>query len=188
VQGEVYSFQHCGTEDYGQKNCDPSNYGATPSFFYPQNIAIDFSSAILQPPTPANFTLTFSPWPNPMPQQATITGTLSIPPAAANPGPVNLSYVIEPVNAIFTVPSANVCPGNTYAFNPGNTVISNGSPPLSVTIPQGQTSATFTITVQTLPNQAFNVQVVAWQTNGTAYNGAAAPNVQSAWCLTVPGA
>jgi hypothetical protein len=188
VQGEVYQFQPCDTVDYGQKNCDPRYYANTPSFTYPQNLVLDFATPALQPPTQAPWTLTFGAWPNPVPAAATITGTVSIPNAAQNPGPLQISYVIEPIDPVLTLPSAQVCPGNQYNFNPGNNVVNNGQggpPPFTVTIPQGQTSVTFPVTVQTYNSNLYNVQVVAWQPSGTL-NGNTVPNLESAYCLTVP--
>lgn len=178
VQGEVYTFQHCS-------DCDPSYYSNTPSYTYPENITIDFATPGLQPPTQAPWALSFSEWPATVAQQTQITGTVTIPDAGANPGPIQISYVVEPVSTLLTTPSDEACPGNQYAFVPGNNVLNNGSPPLTVTIPAGKVSVDFPLTVQTYNSQPYNVQVVAWQARGTI-NGTSVPNLESAWCLTVP--
>jgi hypothetical protein len=58
---------------------------------------------------------------------------------------------------------------------PGNNVLDNGNAPLTITIPAGQTQATFPLVLQTFNSDTYNVQVVSWQPTG---------NLQAAWCLT----
>lgn len=183
-QGEVFGYQPCDHMVF--TNCSQFNFSNSPSATYDQPIVIDFSNPTLQLPATAPWTLTFTPWPQTVPTNATITGTVQVTNGpASSPVTINLTYVVQPQNTVTTLPSNQACPGNQYQFNASSNVVNNGSPPLSVTIPAGQTSVSFPLSFQTFNGNNYNVQVIAWLPS-TALGGSTVVNPQAAWCLTVP--
>lgn len=179
IQGEAYTFPlEVGI-------LVRAGFGATHSYTYNQDIKVNFSDPGLQPPAKAPWTLKFSPWPQTVGTEAKVTGMLAISNASDNPGTINLSYVVQPKSPLLTLPSTQVCPGNKTTFVPGNNVVNNGQPPLTIKIPDGKTSVSFPVTFQTFNTNNYNVQVVAWQPKATI-DDKAVINPQSAWCLTVP--
>lgn len=183
VQGEVFQYQPCDSTTF--YDCTPDNYSNTPSATFTQPIVVDFSTPALQPPAPAPWTLSFSPWPQTVPTNATVTGTVTLSGPAANDTSILLTYVVQPQNTVNTLPTNEACQGNQYSFNPSVNVVNNGAPPLNVTIPRGQTAASFQLTFQTFNGNNYNVQALAWLPN-TLVNGQTVVNPESAWCLTVP--
>lgn len=162
------------------------NYGNFPSSTINEPIEIDFSNPSLQPPEPAPWSLTFGSYAQTRGKAiATTTGTVTLNQPAAADTQINLSYVIQPQQQMLTVPASEACQGNTTSFNPGNSILNNGQPPLSITIPAGKASANFSLTFQTFNNDTYNVQVVAWLPS-TDLGGQSITNPQSAWCLTPP--
>jgi hypothetical protein len=170
--GEAYTFVNKSTKT-------PPSYGSPNEASAQTTFSLDFTNPTLQPPAAAPWTLSFGPYSSsPLGNdyvQTTGTVTLSPPPTSATE--INLSYVIQPQQSLQTLPSPQVCPGNTSSFIPSNSVVNNGSPPLTITIPAGQTSASFPLTLETFNSSTYNIQVVAWQSTG---------NKQAAWCLTPP--
>jgi hypothetical protein len=160
-----------------------------------QVIDLNFGASGIQPPglQVSNLTQVAAPWTlsfgefkqSPGLPYATVTGTVALTQPTPNPLTINLTYVIQPQQQMLTLPVSEACQGNTTSFNPGNSVIDNGAPPLSVTIPAGKTSVSFPLTFQTFNSDTYNVQVVAWLTQ-TTVNGQQVINPQSAWCLTPP--
>lgn len=161
-----------------------------------QIIDLNFAAPGLQPPSlrvsdrtqvGAPWTLSFGTFSqrkgNPY---ASATGTVTLnEPAPTSGMRLNLSYVIQPRQQLLTLLTEQACQGNTTSFNPGNSVLDNGNPPVSITIPAGQTSVSFPLTFQTFNSSTYNVQVVAWRPQ-TTVGGQQVLNPQSAWCLTPP--
>jgi hypothetical protein len=133
----------------------------------------------------APWTLSFTPWPQPVPPNATITGEIALNSPRTSDTTINLTYVLQPQATMDTWPPEEACTGNVYSFIPGPNVINDGTPPLRVTIPAGVRSVRFPLTFQTFNENNYNVQVVAWQTE-TIVNGQTIINPQYAQCLTVP--
>ncbi|SRR5579885_1402018 len=160
-----------------------------------QVINLNFGASGIQPPglQVSNLTQVAAPWTltfgeftqSPGSPYATVTGTVSVAQPGPSPLTLNLSYVIQPQQQMLTLPVTEACQGNTTSFNPGNSVVDNGNPPLSVTIPAGKTSVSFPLTFQTFNADTYNVQVVAWLPQ-TTVDGQQVINPQSAWCLTPP--
>jgi hypothetical protein len=162
------------------------NYGNVSETNVDMPIRLDFSNPSLQPPAPAPWTLTFGQvMLTPGSFYANATGTVTLASRASTDTTVNLTYVVQPQAAISTLPVNQVCPINNASFNPGNGVINNSAPPLSLTIPAGKTSATFPLSIQTFNSDAYNVQIVAWLPSAVV-NGAQVVNPQSAYCVPVP--
>jgi hypothetical protein len=169
-------------EAYTDKNDTsgtPPSYGYLPPVQSTSTFYLDFTDPTLQPPAAAPWTLSFVPLSSSSlgSDYVQTTGTVTLSSPSSSATQIGLSYVIQPQDPLQTLPSEQVCPGNTSGFNPGNNVVSNGSPPFTITIPAGQTQATFPLYLQTFNTYAYNVQVVSWQLTG---------NLQAAWCLTVP--
>lgn len=171
-------------------------YGAIPSAFVTgkfanlpfavlsEPISIDFSSPSLQPPATAPWSLSFGGY-SQSGNTATATGTVTLDQTSTSPTTVYLTYVIQPQAQMLTLPAGEACEGNTTSFIPGNSVVNNGAPPFTLSIPAGQQSASFPLSFETFNAATYNVQVVAWLPSATA-NGATVVNPQSAWCLTPP--
>lgn len=183
--GEILELTS-GTRDPIKPSPDSvfTGYGQTRLY---QIFKLNFAAPGLQPPAEAPWTLSFGEFTqNPGSPYATVTGQVTLPQPAPGPGTtVNLTYVIQPQQQMLTLPATEACQGNTTSFNPGNSVINNGAPPFTITIPPGQTSATWPLTFQTFNSDTYNVQVVAWLTQATV-DGQQVINPQSAWCLTPP--
>jgi len=169
-----------------------------------QTFDLDFSTPALQPPgwntalqksVPAPWTLSFPAFPDKIALNQPITGTVTMPQAVlaalmSARENILLSYVVEPLSPLQTLPAEQVCPGNEFNFNPGNNAVSNGNPPLRLspsafTCTAGTCSASVSLTLQTSQTNQYTVQAVAWLPSIT-FNGQTVLSPQSAWCLDVP--
>jgi hypothetical protein len=178
-----------------------TGYGQTRLY---QVYNLNFAAPGLQPPgwqvssqtqVVAPWTLSFPPWPDKIGLNQPITGTLSMPQEELNAlnaagQTILLTYVVEPLSTIQTLPAQEACPGNQFNFNPGANAVSNGSPPLQVPASSfvcnsGTCAAPIPLSFQTAQTNQYSVQVVAWLPQATI-NGQTVINPQSAWCLNVP--
>jgi hypothetical protein len=142
---------------------------------------LDFGAASLRPPAPAPWTIAFDE-PSPDGRNWMAAGSITLNAAQSTPTTLSITYVVEPEQAILTLPSADVCPGNTTSFNPSPEVVSNA--PLSLTIPAGETNVDLAPRFESI-GEPYNVQVIAWQYSATV-DGTTVLNPQAAACITIP--
>ena len=142
---------------------------------------LNFAAPALHPPAVAPWTLTFDE-PSPVGENWAAAGRITLNAPQAVPTTISVTWVVEPKQAILTLPASGVCPGNELSFNPSADVVSNA--PLSVTIPAGQIQADLAPQFESI-GEPYNVQVIAWQYS-TNVAGSAVLNPQAAYCLTIP--
>lgn len=164
VSGEVYEMPpSIQSKTY--------NYGNLGIATVDLPISIDFSSPALALPSEAPWVLTSTVQQYPTTTHPYFTYALQAQLAqpATTPVTMNLTYVVAPQQSLTTWSGNGQCPGEKPPVF-GNPFIN--PPPLSLTIPAGQTTETFTVNLRSSIDQYY-VQVVSWQP----------PNAQSATCL-----
>jgi hypothetical protein len=147
----------------------------------PQAYDLNFGAASLRPPVSAPWTISFDN-PSRVGTKWMAAGTITLDAPQGTPTTLSITYVVEPLQAILTLPSMGVCPGNPSSFNPSASAVSNAR--VTVTIPAGETSVDLAPRFESTGGP-YNVQVIAWQYS-TTIGGTTLLNPQAAACITVP--
>ncbi len=168
IQGEVF--------DYAAPGCPFAfRWAFRNPVLIEQQITLDFGGPGLQPPAQAPWTLAFDLPVSNRHGDWTARGTVTLDVPQSTDTTLGVSWIVEPVSTMLTLPASQACPGNMSSFEPAPSVVTDAS--TTLTIPAGQTTATLQPVFEPL-GTPYNVQVVTFQPDG---------NLQAAWCITVPG-